>query len=234
MTDALNAGFENVSIDLIFSLPQQTKERWLANLEQAVALNPTHLSCYSLIVEADTPLVRMVSSKQVSLLSPDADAALYEMTIGYLAERGYEQYEVSNFAKPGFKSRHNKNYWEHVDYFGFGPSAHSFSNAWGPGHQPERSWNIADLQAYCETLERGELPVVGMEHLSIEQLRNEEVFLGLRSEGVDLDKFRAQFGSDLLSERGLLVRDLLDSEMAIVKEGRPVHDWGIISPRQGL
>ena len=69
VTDALNAGFENVSIDLIFSLPQQTKERWLANLEQAIALNPTHLSCYSLIVEADTPLVRMVSSKQVSLLS---------------------------------------------------------------------------------------------------------------------------------------------------------------------
>jgi oxygen-independent coproporphyrinogen-3 oxidase len=155
--DAFASGFDNVSLDLIFSLPRQTNERWMSNLEQALELHPSHISCYSLIVEANTPLFRMVESKQVSMLTADADAALYEMTIRYLREHGYEQYEVSNFAKPGFKSRHNKCYWEHNEYIGFGPSAHSFRTNSQHSEGPERSWNVANLSTYCAKLESGEI-----------------------------------------------------------------------------
>jgi oxygen-independent coproporphyrinogen III oxidase len=218
--DAYASGFENVSIDLIFSLPSQTTERWISNLDQAMKLNPTHISCYSLIVEANTPLFRMVESKQVSLLDTETDAELYEMTIAYLTERGYEQYEVSNFAKPGFKSRHNKSYWEHTDYLGFGPSAHSFTTRGRHADGPERSWNVANLSDYCSKLELGQLPVIGMEHLTVGQLADEEIFLGLRSEGIDLEGFRTRFGKDLIAEHELQVRDLLDTSRAVVENGK--------------
>jgi len=218
--DAYASGFDNVSIDLIFSLPSQTTERWIANLDQAMELHPTHISCYSLIVEANTPLFRMVESKQVSLLNDETDAELYEMTIAYLTDRGYEQYEVSNFAKPGFKSRHNKSYWEHRDYLGFGPSAHSFTVRSQHADGPERSWNIANLSDYCSKLELGQLPVVGMEHLTVGQLAEEEIFLGLRSEGIDLGGFRTRFGKDLIAEHELQVRDLLETSRAVVENGK--------------
>jgi oxygen-independent coproporphyrinogen-3 oxidase len=209
-----------VSIDLIFSLPSQTQDRWISNLDQAMELNPTHISCYSLIVEANTPLFRMVESKQVSLLNPETDAELYELTISYLTGHGYQQYEVSNFARPGFKSRHNKSYWEHTDYLGFGPSAHSFTSQGRHADGPERSWNIANLSAYCSKLEMGQLPVVGMEHLTVDQLLHEEIFLGLRSEGIDLGRFRTRFGKDLITEHELEVRDLLKSSLAVVEDGK--------------
>jgi oxygen-independent coproporphyrinogen-3 oxidase len=217
--DAFDTGFQNVSIDLIFSLPSQTRDRWISNLDQAMELNPTHLSCYSLIVEANTPLFRMVESKQVSLLSSEADAELYEMTIGYLTDHEYEQYEVSNFAKSGFKSRHNKSYWDHTDYLGFGPSAHSFTLRSRHADAPERSWNVANLSSYCSKLEMGQLPVIGMEHLTVDQLLEEEIFLGLRSEGVDLGRFRTRFGKDFVRQHQTKVQDLLDASLAIVENG---------------
>jgi oxygen-independent coproporphyrinogen-3 oxidase len=220
VNDAYASGFENVSIDLIFSLPSQTVDRWISNLDQAMELKPTHISCYSLIVESNTPLFRMVESKQVSLLSAETDAELYEMTIAYLTGRGYEQYEVSNFAKPGFTSRHNKSYWDHTDYLGFGPSAHSFTAKGQHSSGPERSWNVANLSDYCSKLELGQLPVIGMEHLAVSQLVEEEIFLGLRSEGIDLDRFRTLFGKDLITENELKVRDLLQSGLAVVENGK--------------
>jgi oxygen-independent coproporphyrinogen III oxidase len=218
--DAFASGFENVSLDLIFSLPSQTTERWISNLDQAMDLNPTHISCYSLIVESNTPLFRMVESKQVSLLSAETDAELYEITIAYLTGRGYAQYEVSNFAKPGFTSRHNKSYWDHSDYLGFGPSAHSFMIKGQHTGGPERSWNVANLSDYCAILERGQLPVIGMEHLAVHQLVEEEIFLGLRSEGIDLARYREMFGKDLVMENKLKVRDLLEASLAVVENGK--------------
>ena len=218
--DAFASGFENVSIDLIFSLPSQTRDRWISNLDQAMELNPSHISCYSLIVEANTPLFRMVESKQVSLVHSETDAAFYEMTISYLRRHGYEQYEVSNFAKPGFKSRHNRSYWNHTDYLGFGPSAHSFTVRSPNADGPERSWNVANLSGYCSKLEMGQLPVIGMEHLTADQLLEEEIFLGLRSEGIDLGRFRTRFGKDLITEHELRVKDLLETSMAVVENGK--------------
>lgn len=217
--DAHQAGFENVSVDLMFSLPSQTKERWLSNLGQAVALEPSHISCYSLIVEPNTPLAKMVESKQISLLSTEDDASLYETTIGFLAEHGFEQYEVSNFSKPGLKSRHNSNYWNHTNYLGFGPSAHSFWNS-GDNESPVRWWNVASIVGYFDKLDQGVLPVSGREHLTVDQLVEEEIFLGLRSEGIDIAGFRTRYGKNLLDEHHSRVNDLIENRMAFVRDGK--------------
>ena len=218
--DAFAAGFENVSLDLMFSLPGQTRDRWQSNLNQAMDLGPTHVSCYSLIVEPNTPLSRMVETKQISLLGTEEDASLYEMTIAFLAECGYEQYEVSNFAKPGFRSRHNRNYWNHSNYVGFGPSAHSFWTTEGAGEAPVRWWNVPSIVGYLERLGQGELPVSGSERLSHAQLLEEEIFLGLRSEGIDIAGFNRRFGKDLLAGQFSRLNDLVVSDMAVVENGR--------------
>jgi oxygen-independent coproporphyrinogen-3 oxidase len=217
--DARAAGFENVSIDLIFSLPLQTKDRWLANLDQAMELNPSHISCYSLIVEPNTPLSTMVDARQISLLGTEEDASLYEMTIQYLGDHGFEQYEVSNFAKPGFKSLHNKNYWNHSNYLGFGPSAHSFWSARDNVGSSVRWWNVSSLVGYFDKLDQGCLPVAGREDLTVEQLVEEEIFLGLRSEGIDIAGFGKRYGKDILTEHHARLSDLIDNRLAVVQNG---------------
>jgi oxygen-independent coproporphyrinogen-3 oxidase len=209
---ARRAGFEDLNIDLMFSLPGQTIERWMYTLERALALEPTHLSCYSLIVEPNTPLLRMVESKQVALLDPAADAELYEYTMMRMRSEGYEQYEISNFARPGRRSRHNDNYWNHGMYLGFGPSAHSFRS-------PVRSWNIANLSTYLLRLTQGQLPTAGEERLGREQLMTEAMFLGLRSDGIDLERFERDFGRRLADEHRPLVDDLLSEGLATLERG---------------
>ncbi len=209
VADAQEAGFDNINVDLIFSLPKQTLKRWEENLRQAVALNTQHISAYSLIVEQNTPLARMVQSKQVNVLSPEIDAQLFETTMEYLPAHGFEQYEVSNYAKAGLHSRHNLNYWTHGNYLGFGPSAHSFFSG-------RRWWNIANLRTYSEKLTADELPVAGEETLTDEQLIDETVMLGLRSRGIDLVQFKKRFGIDLTEGNGFPVEDLLSEKLAVV------------------
>jgi oxygen-independent coproporphyrinogen-3 oxidase len=162
----------------------------------------------------------MVESGQVTLLSVEQDAELYEHTIHFLGTQGYEQYEVSNFAKPGFKSRHNGNYWNHTNYLGFGPSAHSFWSSAQSGSLPTRWWNLANVTGYAERLERGNLPLAGEEELTTEQLIEEEVLLGLRSEGVDAAGFPGKFGRDLMAEHRPKIDALISNGMAIVKDGK--------------
>jgi oxygen-independent coproporphyrinogen-3 oxidase len=210
---AFKAGFENVSLDLIFSLPGQTLVRWKSNLEQAVALQPTHVSSYSLIVEPNTPLKRMVESKQVQLLSLEEDASLYEMTMEFFHEHGYEQYEVSNFAKPGFRSRHNSNYWNHSNYLSFGPSAHSFWNN-------RRWWNVANLVNYCARIEAGAFADAGSESLTEDQLRQEEIFLGLRSDGIQLTPFSKRFHYDLIAAHRPAIDQLVREGLARLDDER--------------
>lgn len=194
---ARNAGFTNVSCDLIFALPKQTPERWRENLRRATALGTDHISAYALIVEEQTPLYTMVKNKLVSPLPDEEDAALYEITMETLAAHGFEQYEVSNFAKPGFRSRHNSNYWNHADYFGLGPSAHSFCK--GTPVTGKRWWNVRSIQSYCDALERREFPVVGGEEIDRDKFFTEEIFLGLRSSGIDLKKLYPLYGEDVFS-----------------------------------
>ncbi|HVN48524.1 MAG TPA: radical SAM family heme chaperone HemW [Bacteroidota bacterium] len=211
--DAQAEGFENINLDLIFSLPHQTPERWLSNLEQAAALSPQHLSCYSLIVEPNTPLFRMVETKQVSLLNTEQDAELYEHTMNFFAAHGFEQYEVSNFAMPGFFCKHNMNYWNHTNYLSFGPSAHSFWNN-------TRWWNISHLQTYIDKLNDHIFPVAGSEQLTREQLMNEAIFLGLRSTGINAIKFKNNFGIDFFVEYASVIHSLQNEHLASVEQNR--------------
>ena len=123
---AVKSGFDNINIDLIFNLPGQTKSLWESNLAQAVKLPVTHISAYSLILERGTILNKMVLDGKIKISDSEFDADLYEYTIDFLGEHSFLQYEVSNFAKPGFKCIHNLVYWQHKEYIGLGPSAHSF------------------------------------------------------------------------------------------------------------
>jgi oxygen-independent coproporphyrinogen-3 oxidase len=196
VADAHRAGFTNVSVDLIFSLPGQTLARWEENLRRALELDPQHVSAYSLIVEANTPLARHVAAGDVVPNDEAHEAAMYEFTMEYLATHGFEHYEVSNYAKPGFRSRHNSNYWNHEDYLGFGPSAHSF---WNEGTRGRRWWNISHIGHYCTSISSGKTPVASEETVGRHELMNERVFLGLRSDGIDLRRFTQDFGVPLPS-----------------------------------
>jgi oxygen-independent coproporphyrinogen-3 oxidase len=217
--DCYSTGFENVSLDLIFSLPYQTLEKWKSNLEQAVEFHPGHISCYSLIIEPETPLFDMIQSNQVTPIDSELDAELYEFTIDFLTSQGYEQYEVSNFTrpamadKPNFKCRHNLNYWNHSNYLSFGPSAHSF---W----KNERWWNISDFTAYVKQLCEHTLPISGGEHLTDVQFMEEFIFLGLRSEGIDFEQFRQRFSHDISVENAPIISELIQQENARMENGR--------------
>jgi oxygen-independent coproporphyrinogen-3 oxidase len=208
--EARDAGFEDLNIDLIFGLPGQTVEKWNHTLTRAIGLAPDHISCYSLTVETNTPLARMVSTGSVRMLDRTTDAQLYERTIEQLESHGFVQYEVSNFSRPGRHSRHNLNYWSHGDYLGFGPSAHSFVGGL-------RSWNIANLSTYTQQLTKGERPIDGEEMLTEEQLRTERIFLGLRSSGIDLERYEEQFGVSFLEERHEKLEPLLRDGLAHVQ-----------------
>lgn len=181
---AWRAGFDNVSLDLIYALPGQTLAQWEATLRQAIALEPNHLSAYGLIVESGTPLARMVQAGMIAPQPDDVEATFYEFTMAFMADHGFEHYEVSNYAKPGFRSQHNSTYWHHDNYLGFGPSAHSF---WKETDTRARRWsNIAHLSQYCTMLRRGALPIAHQESLGEAELMAEEIFLGLRSDGIRL------------------------------------------------
>jgi oxygen-independent coproporphyrinogen III oxidase len=219
---AREAGFASFSIDLIYALPEQSPARWLSNLRQALALEPPHLSAYGLIVEDGTPLAKMVAARQVSPAPAEREAELYTMTMEILEEHGYEHYEVSNYAKPGHRSLHNLNYWKGGRYIGFGPSAHSFWHP-GGGTPARRWWNVRDLTTYMRRVEAGASPVVSGEALGSSELLTERVFLGLRSDGLDLS-------GTAVDERlvGLLVQEglvtLANGVMRLTRRGFPVCD----------
>lgn len=190
---AVEAGFENISIDLIFNLPGQTKEKWKLNLEQAISLPIKHISAYSLILERGTILNKLVLDGKVQIQDEDYDAELYELTIDYLNEDGFIQYEVSNFAKPGYECIHNKAYWEYKDYFGFGPSAHSFING-------KRWWNYSSLKKYISEVNEKQNAMMNFEELTKEQMRNEYIMLALRSKGLNLAEYINSFGAEWLDK----------------------------------
>ncbi len=196
LKDLRAAGFDNVSFDLIAGLPEQTLEAWSRNLEEALALKPTHLSLYLLEVHTGTPLADQI--KRGMWREPDADlaAAMYELTVARTREAGYEQYEISNFCLPGQESRHNMKYWTGAPFYGFGCSAHSFD---GTG---ARWSNERDTKAYVELVEGGESPIVETVELDARARGAEAIFLGLRllERGVDLASHRARFGADVRAE----------------------------------
>lgn len=221
---AHSAGFENLSLDLIFNLPKQTKEKWVKNLDRATSLPIKHISCYSLIVERGTILYKQVLDGKVKINDEDYDAELYEITIDYLKEKGFEQYEVSNFAKEGFQSIHNKFYWEYKDYLGLGPSAHSFIDG-------VRWSNFTSLSYYLDSINKKNEAQMNKEILTDKQKLEELVIMGLRAKGINLTKLKKiapdwvdinQKSLSFMQEKGYLI--ITEDNIKLTKLGYPVCD----------
>ena len=206
--EAIEAGFENVSIDLIFNLPGQTKEKWLNNLKTACTLPVNHISAYSLIVENGTILNKMIIDGKVIMQDNDYDADLYETTIEYLEAKGFLQYEVSNFAKPGFECLHNNSYWHYKDYFGFGTSAHSFIDG-------KRRWNYSSVKRYISEIAKNGNAAANQEVLTPEEIHSEYVMLALRSSGIELINYEKRFGNDWLKKNNSYFEELLKKDLIL-------------------
>ena len=194
-------GFDTFTVDLIFGLPDQPAEHWMANLEKAARLEVPHLSTYSLTVEERTPLANQVARGVVQPASDEAVRERFLDTMDYLRHHGYEHYEVSSFAQPGARSRHNQLYWRHGNYLGLGPSAHSF---WRKTRSLAGRWaNVRNLRRYQALLQQGQRPIDWEERLGVDDLADEYVLLRLRmlDDGLDLDVLEEQYGVDLLVEK---------------------------------
>ena len=191
MRAAKEAGFNNIGIDLIYGLPEQTPGAWKKDLMQAIRLSPKHLSCYILSYEPQTPLHADMQAGQFTPLSDLHAAELFRMTHDFLSAAGYEHYEISNFAQGSrWRSIHNQKYWNFVPYIGLGPDAHSFK-------PPQRWWNHRSLARYLEDLQQEIQPIAEQETLNEEQQMIEALYLGLRqSDGIDLDQFGQRFHID--------------------------------------
>lgn len=188
---AKEAGFHNIGLDLIYGLPDQTPSMWKSDLMQAMRLGPKHLSCYMLTSEPHTQLDDDIRSGRVVPLKEVLVSDLFRMTHSFLGAAGYEQYEISNFARGArWRSAHNQKYWNFAPYFGFGPSSHGFM-------LPERWWNHRSLDRYLADLNQDRLPRSDQEKLTEEQLLMEALYLGLRqTDGLDLSDFQQQFHID--------------------------------------
>ncbi len=179
--------FENISIDLIYGIPGMTNERWKKNLEIALQLDVPHLSCYALTVEPKTALKKFIEKGIVPPVDEEAAKQHYEILLAETEKAGYDNYEFSNFGKPGFHSRNNTAYWEGKPYLGIGPSAHSYDGK-------SRSWNVANNTKYIKSIEEEILPSE-IEMLSKEDKYNEYIMTGLRTKkGVSLEKVENEFG----------------------------------------
>lgn len=189
------AGFDNVSFDLIAGLPRQTVKAWSRNLEEALRLRPEHLSFYLLEVHEGTPLAEQIRRGRLPEPDDDTAAEMYRLMLDKALAAGYEHYEISNLSLPGFESRHNSKYWLGHPTYGFGCSAHSFDGA-------RRRWaNERDAARYTELMEAGKRPTVETFELSERDARAEFVFLGLRLlGGISLGEHHARFGVDLREE----------------------------------
>jgi oxygen-independent coproporphyrinogen-3 oxidase len=223
---ALSAGFDTVSLDLIFGQRGQRVEEWRRELETAVALEPQHLSCYQLTIHPRTRFGIQAKHGQLSELPEEDQAALFELTHRFLADAGWPAYEVSNFARgPAHQSRHNRKYWDHTPYLGLGPSAHSLAAA--DAHSPARRWwNERGTPRWDKRLAAGERPIEAQELLSPKDMAEEALLLGLRTAaGIDVDGFRARYGADLLSANRALIARLVDEDRIDVRAGHDGGQW---------
>lgn len=179
--------FDNITMDLIYGSPLLTDEMWKHNVDTAVALDIPHLSCYALTVEEKTPLEKRIRQQQALNVDEEKQSRQFLLLMQWLREKGYDHYEVSNFARPGFRSRHNSSYWKGDAYLGLGPSAHSYNGR-------ERRWNIANNAVYIRSVQEGNTER-GTETLSTTDRVNETIMISLRTkEGLDLHQIAQQFG----------------------------------------
>ena len=186
---AQKKGFTNITIDLIYGTPHLTDEKWKQNVATALALHIPHLSCYALTVEPKTALAKMIATHPSENVDADKQARHFLLLTQWLSDAGFEHYEISNFALPGFRSRHNSSYWQGKPYLGLGPSAHSFNGA-------GRQWNIANNALYLKSLEKGIVPFEA-EILTAAQQLNEYIMTSLRTiEGISMKRVTETWGEE--------------------------------------
>ncbi len=185
---AQDAGFDNLTIDLIYGIPDLSDDRWEQNVQKTVDLKIPHLSCYALTVEPKTALHNMIARKKTADIDSAQQARQFLLLMQWLRNAGYEHYEISNFSLPGKRSRHNSSYWKGKPYYGFGPAAHSFNG------KDIRSWNIANNALYIQSLNENIIPAEQEKLTSVQKL-NEYLMTSLRMmEGIDLAYIRKFFG----------------------------------------
>ncbi|MBT0665030.1 radical SAM family heme chaperone HemW [Geobacter pelophilus] len=214
---ARKAGFNNIGIDLIHSLPGQTPAHWQQTLREALALGADHLSIYGLTIEEGTPFARMEEQGELPLPDNDESAEMFEQAISLLASAGYEHYEVANFARPGRRSRHNQVYWRRGNYLGFGAGAHSFLCKPDFG---KRWSNPPGIEEYCLSSSSPKFSEAA-EHLTQQDAMGEAMFLGLRMiEGVDPEVFRTEFGISIMEAFPGVVERHLANGLLLLKNSR--------------
>ena len=186
-----HAGFQNISIDLMYGFPDETLEEWNADLSQAIALNVEHISTYCLMIEDGTPLYQQLQQGHIVEPDEELERQMYEVLMDRLQAAGYEHYEISNFARKGYRSHHNSSYWTGIPYIGIGAAAHSYD-------LKSRSWNVADIHQYIEGMERGER-IYEVEVLNDDTRYNDTITVALRTkEGIDLSLLTKKYHDYLM------------------------------------
>lgn len=213
--------FDNISADLIYGLPSLTNEQWNQNIDKIISYKIPHLSCYALTIEPKTPLHKMISKKLTDDIDPDQQSEQFLMLMQRMDEVGYDHYEISNFSKPGMRSRHNSSYWKGKKYLGIGPSAHSYNGG-------ERQWNTANNNVYINSISKGVI-ASEKEVLTAVQKLNEHIMTSLRTiEGLDLKTLGEPIGVELriaskkYVERGLMVEE--QKHLKLTREGKLFAD----------
>lgn len=219
------AGIKNISIDLMFGFPDESLSQWKEDISAALALNVEHISSYSLMYEEDTPLWKMLDTGKVKEIDEELSLTMFKELVCQLTDAGYEHYEISNFARPGYRSRHNSSYWHQVPYIGLGAAAHSFD-------LNSRQWNVADLKLYIEEINNGIIPME-REELDNDTTFNDIITTALRtSDGIDLNAMETRLGkryrNTLISaagkhiEQGLL--EIRHDRLRLTAEGIFISD----------
>jgi oxygen-independent coproporphyrinogen-3 oxidase len=206
---AMQKGFENITIDLIYGTPGLSNENWLQNIQKALNLGVNHISSYALTVEPKTALATMIEKGKYADTNEEKAAEQFDILVNTLTANGFIHYEISNFSKPDFFAKHNSNYWKGKNYLGIGPSAHSFNTV-------SRSWNVANNQKYLNALAKNELEITD-EILTINNQINEYIMTGLRTIwGCDLNLIALQFGE---SEKQRLIKEaakFIDQDLLVI------------------
>ena len=206
---ARDSGFKNINVDLMFSLPGQTMDDWQETLEKVMRLDPEHISAYSLIIEEGTPFFDMYDKGQITETDENTDRRMYYLAKEMLSDKGFRQYEISNFAKEGFECRHNITYWRTEEYRGFGLGAHSYVDG-------TRFHNSADMKEYMDGGGR-----LDMEKLTPEEMQEEFMFMGLRmNEGISREEFLKRFKTDITSVYGQEISELISEGLLTENNGR--------------
>ncbi len=207
-----NAGINNINIDLIFAIPNQSSKKWHYSLNQALAFNPEHISVYNLTYDPGTIFYKKLKNGQIIPVNEQKEIEYFNTTHTHLKQSGYLHYEVSNYAiSESFVSRHNYKYWDHTPYLGFGPSAYSF---W-----ENRRWsNVRSMTEYIAYLSKQDLPRFGEELLNVNQLIFENIFLALRTyQGLRLADFESSFGFNFINHYLSPIQKLIDNKLAIIQ-----------------